>query len=198
MSSQIQKLNYIDNKLGANTSGGQQTTRVIFDTYVHDAATMGINYPSVVNFFKDGNKPSYQTNLPTGKLDSGEAMVIKEVCFQYTSSPSSYLWPSNLDGRPALVSVKVGNQVVIKDFQIGPQTAAWSGPYERMFSGDSSSGYYSCAFRCLTDIILPPQVNVEVSYQLLVPNGTVQNPSIGRFTCFLKGYGVLFNAGTSF
>jgi len=70
MANQVQKLSYVDSKLGVSLPG-QQTTRVIYDSVTATAAQR------VFTFFTNfAGKNEFQTNLTTNKLDSAESMVI--------------------------------------------------------------------------------------------------------------------------
>jgi len=82
MASQVSKLNYVDAKLGAPTSG-QQTTRYIYDSVLPGAG--GTNVTFFQNF---AGKTQFQTNLTTNKLDSMESMVIKSIYISF----SWYSW----------------------------------------------------------------------------------------------------------
>lgn len=192
--SQITKLDYITSKLGAAVANGQQTTRVIYDTSPVIVVPGLAPYPKYYELFTGGtNKTINETNLPTGKLDSGEAMVIKEVQI-HTFQTGLAQWASQI----GLLNIFVGNQCVLKDFNPGTQWGTSCGPYERIFSSLSGS---TAGIRLLTDIVLPPQVDVKVTLQFpsdsLAYNGQNQ-PNEIQLQVRLLGYGVLFNAGTSF
>jgi hypothetical protein len=73
MATQVSKLRYVDNKLGA-TMPGQQTTRYIYDSVLPGAG--GTNVTFFQNF---AGKTQFQTNLTTNKLDASESMVIKSI-----------------------------------------------------------------------------------------------------------------------
>jgi hypothetical protein len=73
MANQVSKLNYVDAKLGAPTSG-QQTTR-----YIYDSVTPGVGGTNVTFFQNFAGKTQFQTNLNTNKLDSMESMIIKSI-----------------------------------------------------------------------------------------------------------------------
>lgn len=191
--SQITKLNYIDAKLGAATQNGQQTTRIIYDTDVetYAAAAPLKNY---YEFFVSGaGKSINQTNLPTGKLDSGEAMVIKQINIQ-NAAPQQFTYAAYI----GILNVFVGNQCVVKDFNIGTQWGSDYGMMERMAANIDFEGQVA-GIRLLTDIVLPPQVDLKVTIQY--PGDQIVPANIAGdwgLQVKLLGYGVLFNAGTSF
>jgi hypothetical protein len=106
MANQVSKLNYVDAKLGAPTSG-QQTTRYIYDSVLPGAG--GTNVTFFQNF---AGKTQFQTNLTTNKLDSMESMVIKSIYFAIYAGTEGAL---NLTGHLNL-NIYVGNQCVLKDF----------------------------------------------------------------------------------
>jgi len=71
--SQVNKLSFVDGKLGAPTSG-QQTTRVLFNTIEAPGTTSSLTFFRNFQGLTNG-----QTNLTQNKLDSMESMVIKSI-----------------------------------------------------------------------------------------------------------------------
>jgi hypothetical protein len=71
--SQISKLGYVDNKLGAPSSG-QQTTRILFNTIEAPGTTSSLTFFKTFQGLTQG-----QTNLTQNRLDSMESMVIKTI-----------------------------------------------------------------------------------------------------------------------
>jgi len=167
--SQVNKLNQVNSKLGASMMG-QQTTRYIYDSITTVAGQTNFE------FFKTfANKTEFQTNLTTNKLDSSESMVIKSI----------------LSGHSNL-NIVVGNQVVLKDFNIAFNSTNRGVSYERIHASNSDDDVVE--IRLLTDIIIPPQVNFSATLQLAEGTTSVdQNLTLG-----LKGYGVIFSAGSTF
>jgi hypothetical protein len=176
--SQVNKLNQVNSSLGA-TMQGQQTTRYIYDSINTVAAQ------SNFEFFKTfANKTEFQTNLTTNKLDSSESMIIKSIflCSNITSGLSGH---SNLN-------IIVGNQVVLKDFNLAFNSTNRGVSYERIHASNSDDDVIE--IRLLTDIVIPPQVNFSATLQLAENTVSAdQNITLG-----LKGYGVIFSAGTTF
>jgi hypothetical protein len=182
MASQVSKLNYVDAKLGAPTSG-QQTTRYIYDSVLPGAG--GTNVTFFQNF---AGKTEFQTNLTTNKLDSMESMVIKSIflsTFQGTAGTFTLAGHLNLN-------IYVGNQCVLKDFDPSFNTSLRGLAFDRLHSGLSESQIVEV--RLLTDIVIPPQVNFKATLEL-AENTAVADTSI---TLGLKGYGKIFSAGMSF
>ena len=176
---QIQKLSYVDAKLGAPTSG-QQTTRTLFDT--NAATTLGQSY---FEFFKNfSGKSALETNLTTNRLDSMESMVIKSV---FLSCEAGGTFDSHV-----LLNIYVGNQNVIKDLDISFNTTARGLSYDRLHSGIVDSRRTEIRF--LTDIVIPPQVNFYATLQLSTTNLGVGQKIMTEF----RGYGKIFSAGNSF
>jgi len=184
MANQVNKLAYVDSKLGV-TLPGQQTTRVIYDS-VNAAAGQGY-YEFFTNF---AGKSEFQTNLTTNKLDSAESMVIKSIQiianFNGTPTPASLANHMNLN-------ITVGNQVVVKDFDPSFNSSSRGLSFDRLHSGFNSS--VNLELRLLTDIVIPPQVNFKATLQLSDGVNVVVNDDI---TIVLKGYGRIFSAGNSF
>ena len=176
--SQVSKLNMVNAKLGA-TMPGQQTTRYIYDT-VTAAAGQG-----TFNFFQTfAGKTDLQTNLTTNKLDSSESMVIKSIYVSGNIEPN-FTGHSNLN-------ITVGNQVVLKDFNLAFNATNRGVAYDRLHSGFNSAA--NLEIRLLTDIVIPPQVNFKATLEL-AENTTEVDQSI---TLGLKGYGTIFSAGSTF
>jgi len=179
MANQVQKLSYVDSKLGVSLPG-QQTTRVIYDSV---NATAGQQF---FQFFTNfAGKTEFQTNLTTNKLDASEAMVIKSVQIIMNSAVSNLADHLNLN-------ITVGNQVVLKDFDPSFNASSRGLAFDRLHSGFNSTQILE--MRLLTEIVIPPQVNfkaeLQISNALLALNDDV--------TIVLKGYGRIFSAGNSF
>jgi hypothetical protein len=179
MANQVNKLAYVDSKLGVSLPG-QQTTRVIYDS-VNAVAGQGF-FEFFTNF---AGKTEFQTNLTTNKLDSAESMVIKSIQIIMNSSTSNLADHLNLN-------ITVGNQVVVKDFDPSFNATNRGLAFDRLHSGFNSSN--NLELRLLTDIVIPPQVNFKATLQ-------VGNALVGLnddITIVFKGYGRIFSAGNSF
>lgn len=184
MANQVNKLAYVDSKLGVSLPG-QQTTRVIYDS-INAAAGQGY-YEFFTNF---AGKTEFQTNLTTNKLDSAESMVIKsiQIIANFAGSPT----PASLANHLNL-NVTVGNQVVIKDFDPSFNTTNRGLSFDRLHSGFNSAE--TLEVRLLTDIVIPPQVNFKATLQLSDGANVALNDDV---TIIFKGYGRIFSAGASF
>jgi len=179
MANQVQKLSYVDSKLGVSLPG-QQTTRVIYDSV--NAAAGQTFFQFFTNF---AGKNEFQTNLTTNKLDSAESMVIKSVQIIMATSTSNLADHMNLN-------ITVGNQVVLKDFDPSFNCSSRGLAFDRLHSGFNSTT--NLEVRLLTEIVIPPQVNFKAELQL--SNGLVAvNDDV---TIVFKGYGRIFSAGNSF
>jgi hypothetical protein len=179
MANQVQKLSYVDSKLGVSLPG-QQTTRVIYDSVNAVAGQTFFQFFS--NF---AGKNEFQSNLTTNKLDSGESMVIKSVQIIMNSATSDLRDHMNLN-------ITVGNQVVLKDFDPSFNSTSRGLSFDRLHSGFTSTT--NLEVRLLTEIVIPPQVNFKAELEisnLLVAAGD-------DITIILKGYGRIFSAGNSF
>ena len=182
MANQVSKLNYVDAKLGAPTSG-QQTTRYIYDSVLPGAG--GTNLTFFQNF---AGKSQFQTNLTTNKLDSMESMVIKSIYIALAPGTAGTL---DLSGHMNL-NIYVGNQCVLKDFDPSFNATNRGVSFDRLHSGYNNA--VRLEVRLLTDIVIPPQVNFKATLEL-AENTAVADTSI---TLGLKGYGKIFSAGMSF
>jgi hypothetical protein len=181
MANQVQKLSYVDAKLGVGLPG-QQTTRVIYDSV---NATAGQGF---FEFFSNfAGKTEFQTNLTTNKLDSAESMVIKSIQIIGAFAGSATL-ANHLN-----LNITVGNQVVVKDFDPSFNATNRGLAFDRLHSGVNAANILE--FRLLTDIVIPPQVNFKATLQLSDGVNVQLNDDI---TIVFKGYGRIFSAGNSF
>ena len=179
MANQVQKVSYVDSKLGVSLPG-QQTTRVIYDSVNAVAGQQFFQFFS--NF---AGKNEFQTNLTTNKLDSAESMVIKSIHIIMNSATSNLIDHLNLN-------ITVGNQVVIKDFDPSFNASSRGLAFDRLHSGFNSTT--NLEVRLLTDIVIPPQVNFKAELQL----GNALVAVNDDITVIFKGYGRIFSAGNSF
>jgi hypothetical protein len=180
MANQVQKVSYVDSKLGVSLPG-QQTTRVIYDSV--NAAAGQQFFQFFTNF---AGKNEFQSNLNgTNKLDSGESMVIKSVQIIMNSATSNLADHLNLN-------ITVGNQVVLKDFDPSFNCSSRGLSFDRLHSGFNSTT--NLEIRLLTDIVIPPQVNFKAELQL----GNALIAVNDDITIVFKGYGRIFSAGNSF
>jgi hypothetical protein len=179
MANQVQKVAYVDSKLGVSLPG-QQTTRVIYDSV--NAAAGQQFFQFFTNF---AGKNEFQTNLTTNKLDSAESMVIKSVQIIMNSATSNLTDHLNLN-------ITVGNQVVLKDFDPSFNCSSRGLSFDRLHSGFNSTT--NLEIRLLTDIVIPPQVNFKAELNL----GNALIAVNDDITIVLKGYGRIFSAGNSF
>ena len=196
MASQVQKLSYVDGKLGAPSSG-QQTTRILFNT-IEAPGTQ-----SILSFFKNfQGLTNGQTNLTSNKLDSMESMVIKTIWLAQIDN-LGFLEKFGLR-RQQTVSVIVGNQTVVKDLPIQFNQGDVGQAFDRLHENAGAStqdingsrllqNNMPCEIRLLTDIVIPPQVSFEVRV-----NSNAGAYGNGAVVCALAGYGKIFSAGNSF
>ena len=179
MANQVQKVAYVDSKLGVSLPG-QQTTRVIYDSV---NTTLGQTF---FEFFTNfAGKDQFQTNLQTNKLDAAESMVIKSIQIIVSSAAGNLADHLNLN-------ITVGNQVVLKDFDPSFNATSRGLAFDRLHSGLNND--QNLEVRLLTDIVIPPQVNFRATLQ-------TSNTSFiagDDVTIILKGYGRIFSAGNSF
>jgi hypothetical protein len=184
MANQVQKLAYVDAKLGVGLPG-QQTTRVVYDS-VTASAGQGF-YEFFTNF---AGKTEFQTNLTTNKLDSAESMVIKsiQIIGRFAGSPTPATLAAHLN-----LNIQVGNEVVVKDFDPSFNASNRGLAFDRLHSGLNSGD--NLELRLLTDIVIPPQVNFKATLQF---SDAALVAAEDQITIVLKGYGRIFSAGNSF
>jgi len=195
--SQISKLGYVDNKLGAPSSG-QQTTRILFNTIEAPGTTSGLVFFKNFQGLTNG-----QTNLTQNKLDSMESMVIKTIWLAQLSTGNG------LDRFGGVVqqtlSVIVGNQTVVKNLPIQFNQGFNGQAFDRLHENAGARSDATIAptnflqtnmpveIRLLTDIVIPPQVAFEVRIE---SNNAAYGT--GAVVCALSGYGKIFSAGNTF
>jgi hypothetical protein len=179
MANQVQKLSYVDSKLGVSLPG-QQTTRVIYDSVNAVAGQQFFEF-----FTNFAGKNEFQTNLSTNKLDSAESMVIKSI--QLIASGENFLLADHIN-----LNITVGNQVILKDFDPSFNATNRGLAFDRLHSGFNQD--QNIEVRFLTDIVIPPQVNFKVTVQC-ASTGVALGDDL---TVVLKGYGRIFSAGNSF
>jgi hypothetical protein len=184
MANQVNKLAYVDSKLGV-TLPGQQTTRIIYDS-VEAVAGQGF-FEFFTNF---AGKNEFETNLSTNKLDSAESMVIKsiQIIGNFSGTPTAASLAGHLN-----LNITVGNQVVVKDFDPSFNASNRGLSFDRLHSGYNVTS--NLELRLLTDIVIPPQVNFKASLQVADAANVILEDKI---TIILKGYGRIFSAGNSF
>ena len=196
--SQINKLAYVDAKLGA-PSQGQQTTRILFNTIEAPGTTSGLIFFKTFQGLTNG-----QTNLTQNRLDSMESVVIKNIWLaQYATTGIL----ENFGGLvQQTVSIIVGNQQVVKNLPIqfnqGNNAQAFDRLHENAATGSDTNFTPTdnkqqikmpVEIRLLTDIVIPPQVSFEVRID---SNQGVYGT--GAVVCALSGYGKIFSAGNTF
>jgi len=184
MANQVQKLSYVDSKLGVSLPG-QQTTRVIYDS-INAVAGQGF-YEFFTNF---AGKTEFQTNLTTNKLDSAESMVIKsiQIIGNFAGTPTAASLANHLN-----LNITVGNQTVVKDFDPSFNASNRGLSFDRLHSGLNEAT--NTEMRLLTEIVIPPQVNFKATLQISDAANIALNDDI---TIIFKGYGRIFSAGNSF
>jgi len=195
---QVSKLNYVDSKLGAPSSG-QQTTRILFNTIEAPGTTSSLTFFRSFQGLTNG-----QTNLTQNKLDSMESMVIKTIWLAQYGTLGELVPVGGALTPQQTVSIIVGNQTVVKNLPIQFNQGSGGQPFDRLHSNGAISTQLTlnsatilrsqpCEIRLLTDIVIPPQVAFEVRVD---SNAGVYGS--GAVVCALAGYGKIFSAGNSF
>lgn len=200
MATQVSKLNYVNSKLGAPTSG-QQTTRFLYDSVVPTAGATAVEFFKVFQ-----GKTQARTNLQVSKLDSSESVVIKSLAFAFMSRLTDGY--NQVVDQPLIASVYVGNEQVVKDLPIN--FGVTGNAYDRLHANagasvsgvdaagnpvsDAYNGFHE--IRLLTDIVIPPQTNFYVVVEGDL--STISGGSAPLIVCALGGYGKIFSAGASF
>jgi len=195
--SQISKLAYVDNKLGAPSSG-QQTTRILFNTIVAPGSTSGLVFFKTFQGLTNG-----QTNLSQNRLDSMESMIIKSIWLCQLNTANAVEPFGGLEQQT--LSIIVGNSQVVKNLPIQFNQGINGQAFDRLHENGGSAidnvfpptGSFQtsmpCEIRLLTDIVIPPQVAFEV--RIDANNAVYGN---GAVVCALSGYGKIFSAGNTF
>lgn len=177
------KLATIAAKLGIpQVANGQQTERVIFDSVALNGGTAPAT--QTLEFFQNfAGKTPEESNVQSSKLDSNEALIIKNIkLFTFDES-------MEVAASMPLLNVYVGGQRVIKDLSFAFATDELT-PENIVKIGFGQDGTAS-SMRLLTNIVVPPQVEIKVTVKLL----PLANDA--RVYLILGGYGVLFNPQSS-
>jgi len=197
MAGQVSKLAYVDSKLGA-PANQQQTTRVLYDTFINVAGTPQTQIEFFTNF---QGKSLARTNLQVSKLDSAESMVVKSLWFAGSFESADPDIPFNTTAGGVVCDVIIGNQTVVKALPLHFNTYVGE-PFDRLHAsnnafvttnGSQNSGLW-CEVRLLTNIVIPPQVDFKV----VVRGASLGAGDTGATICALSGYGQIFSAGTTF
>lgn len=181
---QGEKLIYTNERLGAKiVANGQPTERLLFDTVATTVAPLSTG--NFEFFSNTANKTPAESNFQQGILDNGESMVLKGLSFTDRASA-----PNNVSsGSFGLINIKVGQQTVVKDLPLNIGQAVGDLHIENI--GRVYSAPTQWHFRLLTDIVVPPEVTLQVS--LLLSNGSAVDTKAYNLECNLRGLGVLFN-----
>jgi len=197
--SQISKLAYVDQKLGA-PSEGQQTTRILFNTIEAPGTTSGLVFFKTFQGLTNG-----QTNLVQNKLDSMESVVIKNIYLAQfdTAGILGVFGAASGFNYQQTLSIIVGNQQVVKNLPIQFNQGFNGQSFDRLHTNSGaqffgtptklSQSVQPIEIRLLTDIVIPPQVSFEVRI-----DSTNAEYGTGAVVCALSGYGKIFSAGNTF
>ena len=198
--SQVNKLSYVDGKLGAPTSG-QQTTRILFNTIEAPGTATSLTFFRSFQGLTNG-----QTNLNQNRLDSSESMVVKTVYLMQVTTAGGI----QIFGELGLIAqqtmdIIIGNQTVVKNLPIHFNQGINGQAFDRLHENGGCVSNLSIGgtplnqrimpveIRLLTDIVIPPQVAFEVRI-----NSNGAGYGTGVVVCALSGYGKIFSAGNSF
>jgi len=166
------KLSYLAEKLGFDLKDTQQTHRRVYDT-------VNVLNDGQFSFFTNfAGKTLADTNLTSGKLDSSEAFVIKQIGFTDNNE-------FNYSAGGATFSILIGGQTVVKKFPLILATNSFH--MEQLTDTFDQNQFPVPNMRLLTNIVVPPQVEFEVIFE------NFGNGNILDITCFLDGFGVIFN-----
>ena len=188
MAGQVSKLAYVDRKLGA-PANQQQTTRVLYDTFVNTAV---LNAQQIEFFTNFQGKTLGQTNLQVSKLDSAESMVIKSLWFGGVFEGVDGSLPFDSSAGGVVCSIIVGNQTVVKDLPLH-FNADVGEPFDRIHG--SNNGYNGiglsasnqwCEVRLITNIVIPSRSKeTPVSFNFILFLTFFPNKIISGYSCTL-------------
>lgn len=197
MADQVQKLQYINNRLGAGNAETQQTTRVVYDTVT--VAGPGLQTLRFFDSFAGKTTPNF-TNLTTNKLDSSDSMVVKWILLEflqgtYTGSERQITQKCIFD-----ITLRIGNDVKLKRFPLWLNSSVNSSQFLNRIQTDFSGGStFVTGMYLTTNLVIPPQV--DFSAEVRIANGTgatTQLVANDKLCLQLGGYGQIFSAGSSF
>lgn len=178
-----QKLVYIAKQLGLKSLAGMQgTTRAIFDCIDQPAAG-----PSTVTFFDNvGQRAAPLTNLSDNQFQVGEALAIEAIQIGFANGETPQFSPLDVVG-PLVLSVRVGNQTIIKKIPFG-------GAFKNATGVNNASAVGAPVTPAKVwlnvPLIIPPQVRFTAELENVPTPFPVSSP---RLFCAFYGTGVLLN-----
>jgi len=175
-----QKLVYIANQLGLKSLAGMQgTTRAIYDTI--DQPATG---PSTLTFFDNvGQRSAPLTNLPDNQFQVGEALAIEAIQIGFANGEAVNFQALSVSG-PIVLSVRVGNQTIIKKVPFGAAFKNATG-----VNNATTTGIAPAKVWLNVPLVIPPQVRFTAELEN-VPSTVQADP---RIFCAFYGTGVLLN-----
>jgi len=175
-----QKLLYIAKQLGLKSLAGMQgTTRAVYDAV--DRPATG---PSTITFFDNvGQRAAPLSNISDNQFQVGEALAIEAIQIaEFNGAVPPNFELINQPG-PFVLSVRVGNQTIIKKVPLG-------GAFKNLTGTNNA---FPTKFWLNVPLVIPPQVRFTVELE----NVSSTPGEDQRLACFLYGTGVLLNLKTS-
>jgi len=213
---QAQKLQYIANNLGLPGIGGMQgSTVTIFDTV---PITTGAGRQTLNFFVNTSNKSRTFSNLQTGTLNAGEAMVVEEVSFialtlsgvDLTSDATAITEAVPLQVVPnaiipnqaaltlGMLNITIANSKVVKDCSIFETDPAFNPRTTGIAAFDTATATVvrtgESKIYLEAPPVLPPNQKIQVTLEVSPTGAVAANTFI---MCVLGRFGSIFAAKTT-
>ena len=195
---QVNKFLQANRVLGAQMDQMQGTTRVIYDT--NTSVSTSLDFFSEVSGKSNTlvlNQPA--TNITDNRFEPGEGMVIKEIGFYSMYQDDTPGTPAIIDTSIfglSLLNFYIGNNRVLKDLPLasGQTLTGINNLLTVSTTTVNTNNRRYLAFRLLTNIVIPPQIQFYANLRLPVASApTTANAGLNPLRMYVKGYGKLFN-----
>ena len=181
----IQKIVLTNMALGiSDIKQNQATTREVWDTI--DTVTS----PGSLTWFQGCNARTLPaTNLTRNRLEVQGNVVVQKIIFgAFDPLESSNAFPLFMTavGDTSLVNLKIGNSVVLKDIPLFMFRSVTK------YTNTPNIGSTGFVFTPLTSIVIPPQIEFELTITPANPNWAAAYETF-PLTCSIQGIGTQFS-----
>jgi hypothetical protein len=182
----IQKLVLTNLSLGiTDVKQNQATTRQVWDT--KDA----VSTPGNILFFQGCNSRQLpETNLTRNRLEVQGNLVVQKIVFSqgeigvFSKSLSAIFAEM---GSNSLVNLKIGNSTLLKDVPL----KMWIDDV-KYINTPNIDLFHGFSFVPLTSIVIPPQIEFELSITPANPNWVLELEQ-AKIVCSIQGIGTQFS-----
>lgn len=182
----IQKIVLTNLALGiTDIKQNQATTKEVFDT-IDIKAT-----PGSLTWFQGCNSRTLpETNLTRNRLEVQGNVVVQKIIletFDPALTPNAFPLIFGALGDTSLVNLKIGNSVVLKDIPLYMFRSV------NKYTNTPNIGSTGLVFVPLTSIVIPPQIEFELTITPANPNWAAAYETPIPITCSIQGIGTQFS-----